>query len=109
MEKDKFIKFIERIKRQWRFMEELNTLSRQYGGDYIDPPDLCGECVDLLSIIMKDEGEWISYFAWELDWGEKYEPGWVTDGEKNIRLKTFDDLYALLIDDPVYEPEVKNE
>lgn len=45
-----------------------------------------------------EENDWIGYFAFELDWGEKYTPGKVKDQDGNeIPLATYEDLYVLLV------------
>ena len=59
--------------------------------------------IKLLSIIMEDESGWISYFIYELEFGEKYEDGDITATDKDgkevmIPMKTIDDLYQVLID-----------
>lgn len=59
--------------------------------------------IKLLSIIMEDESSWISYFIYELEFGEKYEDGDITATDKDgkevvIPMKTIDDLYQVLVD-----------
>lgn len=59
--------------------------------------------IKLLSIIMEDESGWISYFIYELEFGEEYEDGDITATDKDgkevmIPMKTTDDLYQVLID-----------
>lgn len=59
--------------------------------------------IKLLSIIMEDESGWISYFIYELEFGEKYEDGDITATDKDgkeviIPMKTIDDLYQVLVD-----------
>lgn len=59
--------------------------------------------VELLSTLMEDESGWISYFIYELEFGEKYEDGDVIATDKNgneviIPMKTVDDLYNVLVD-----------
>lgn len=52
---------------------------------------------DLLVSTMKDTSEWIEYWLYELDCGNKYRPSSVTDVRgKPIKIKTIADLYALL-------------
>ena len=59
--------------------------------------------INLLSIIMEDESGWISYFVYELEFGEKYEDGDITATDKDgkeviIPMKTIEDLYQVLVD-----------
>ena len=51
----------------------------------------------MLRDITHDENDWIGYYIYELDWGEKYEDGMITDEFGNIvPLRTYDDLINLL-------------
>lgn len=63
-------------------------------------PLLVSNVTELLSFIMGDnDNDWISYWLWELNFGEDYRPGCVVDSDgKDIPLKTIDDLYDLLVD-----------
>lgn len=58
-----------------------------------------GVIMNLLCQEFHDEkDDWIGYFAFELDWGKDYSPGAVTDKEgKEIPLATYEDLYAVLV------------
>jgi len=54
--------------------------------------------VRLLEAVFKDKGEWIQYFLYQLDWGEKYEDGCITDIDGSfIRLSTIRELYDFLL------------
>lgn len=53
--------------------------------------------VDLLAEVMDDKDEWISYFIYELDFGQNWKEGTVTEKDgTDIRLQTPEDLYILL-------------
>jgi hypothetical protein len=52
--------------------------------------------LDLLKSTMKDSYEWIDYWLYELECGEKYRTGSITQNGKYIKLRTIADLYALL-------------
>lgn len=56
--------------------------------------------IELLSIIMKDTEEWISYWFYDLDCGQKATDDTVTsfDGEP-IPIRTPRDLWNLLVED----------
>ena len=46
---------------------------------------------------MCDTGGWISYFIYELEYGEKYRDGSVVDGDgTNIDISDIDKLYDFL-------------
>ena len=53
---------------------------------------------DLLDIERNDlYGTDIDYYMWELDFGEKWEPGTITDSEGNdIPLRNSEDLWELI-------------
>ena len=50
----------------------------------------------LLKSTMKDSYEWIDYWLYELECGEKYQNDSVLFNKKPCKLKTIADLYALL-------------
>ena len=54
--------------------------------------------IKILMVAMDDHFEDIEYFVYELDYGRKYKPGMVTDGDgKDIDLSTEDRLYDWLM------------
>ena len=68
-----------------------------YGKCYIYTKYALPGLIKLLESIMQDKCEWIKYWLYELDCGEKYRPSSITDNQgKPIKLKTIADLYALL-------------
>lgn len=61
-----------------------------------------GGCIDdvlmLLQKMFNDTEEWISYWVYELKWGNDYEPGCVRNADgSNIELATIRDLFNFLI------------
>lgn len=65
-------------------------------------PTLAGNVVELLSKATGDDNDWIGYWVYELDCGEKYSEGTVTDTDgRNIRLKTISDLWDLLCENDI--------
>lgn len=53
--------------------------------------------IELLQKIMNDQTEMIAYFVYELDFGRKYHPGYVTDeNEDEVNLSTAENLYEYL-------------
>lgn len=60
-------------------------------------PSLMWCVTDLLSLATGDESGWIAYWVYELDFGRRYEDGTIQDSDgKNIKLKTVEDLWALI-------------
>lgn len=54
--------------------------------------------VNILQSAMEDKNDWIGYWLYDLEYGNKYKPGMIKDkNKKNIKLKTVNDLYNLLI------------
>jgi len=54
--------------------------------------------LDILIDTFKDEGDWISYFCFDLDFGKKYEKGMITDIDDNdINLGNAENLYEFLM------------
>lgn len=66
--------------------------------------DLTGEVIDcvlsLLKVSMNDETDLISYFCYDLNFGEKWYEGCVADKDgTDLVLKSVDDLYKILCED----------
>lgn len=54
--------------------------------------------LDLMKLIMNDDGDWISYYIYDLDFGSNYRDGTIIDKDnKDIKLRTASDLYDLLL------------
>lgn len=59
--------------------------------------DLFSEYLRLLKMIFNDTTDWIGYYIYELDFGEAYYDGAVTNPDgSTIKLETYEDLYELL-------------
>ena len=99
MSKGSFCKVMDSYKSMWNFTDEMNELFDKYKCDGNIYPPVCTETViDLLEFIFDDKDEWIGYWAWELDFGGRYEDGDVRSSDGSIiPLKTTEDLYNLLV------------
>jgi len=109
MNKELFIETMNYIQslqeKQLKVYDCLSELEEDGGAPFIYS-GVIDYIVYLLKEIMNDESEWISYYLWEIDSGKDYKPGCVTEVDgRNIRLKTAEDLYSLITDDPIYEEE----
>lgn len=67
----------------------------------IDVSELVDELIDsyfqLLKYSTNDETELITYFCYDLDFGENYTPGCITDAnDKEVRVQDSEDLYNVL-------------
>lgn len=61
-----------------------------------------GGCIDdvlmLLQKMFRDTEEWLTYWVYDLDWGNDYKPGCVENEDgSNIELETMRDLYDFLL------------
>ena len=99
MSKETFFEVMRNYKTMFEFTDEMNELFRKYQSDGEIYPPMCTEIViDLLEFIFNDKNQWIQYWTLELDFGERYEDGYVKDKDGHtIPLKTSKDLYDLLI------------
>lgn len=102
--KEEFKDAIEYVKLVIALQDDVYDLCRKFNNNTEDIADIqfpTGQTkiIDLLSLILRDEEEWISYFVYELEFGMKYQPGYITDPNgHDIPLKTVDDLWNLLMD-----------
>lgn len=53
-------------------------------------------CLKILKDAMEDKDDWISYWIYELNCGKNYKPGTITQNDKDIKLKTINDLYKCI-------------
>ena len=104
MTKEKFIEIINEIQELHKYEEDLYALNRRYEADF-QFPTLEDTVVKLLEEIFHcpiDEyvGSDISYFIYELDFGQEWEPGMIIDESGNdIDLSTTEKLYDYLVKD----------
>jgi hypothetical protein len=99
--------FFDHIEALQDFSEMLDAVYTATNGgiDLCNLVTLEGNLVDLLETIMDDRGEWISYWAWELEFGKKYRPGCVTDNGVDVDISTTEKLYDFLVSE--HEGRVK--
>lgn len=53
--------------------------------------------VDAIKEAMGDKDDWIGYFIYELDWGNKAKKDSVQVKGKNVPCKTLENLYDLIV------------
>ena len=103
MNKELFVSTINSIKKQIEIDKKNSSMLQEM---FPDDSIYCGynnsELFNALNKIlkesMKDEYDWIDYFIYELDFGEKYYDGCVLDKDKStINLSTVENLYEFLI------------
>ena len=103
--KKEFVDIINRLRESSDLVDKVDTLFRESRENV--ECDFCNAAglqishepivVNLLQKIMRDEGEDISYFIYELDYGRDYEPGCVTNGNGIVDMGTPEALYELLV------------
>ena len=99
---EQFTNFINFIKDRDEAMNKINKLFTNEFEDSIFYPYFRYEAqfVKLLELTMHDNGDYISYFLYELNFGEKWEPGCIIDENDNdIPLGTIVDLYNILVEE----------
>ena len=106
MDYERFKKTIEEIKYMDKFQDKISVLCAEFNHENkmgeeltIWFPTLVCTVINLLEYIFDDEEtRWISYFIFDLEYGEKYEDGMVTEEDGSIvKLATIKDLYDMLM------------
>lgn len=98
-----FTNVINNIKDSRRADEEFNKALRLiYTDNYIASVAgyLENILVDTLQIVFEDKGDWLGYWLWECDFGSSITKDSVHIDGVPYRLKTIEDLYYFLINQP---------
>ena len=100
MSKDLFIESINYVKdlmkEQERFNDLLHEIDGEFGGGYIHSKSI-DFILHLVKELSNDKYDNISYYCWELDFGDKYEEGCITEEDGTpIPLSTPEDLWNLI-------------
>ena len=98
--REEFIKVINRIRTLDKFYDKINNffIDNEIDGTIMGWPDLAPELVGTLSRMYEDDNDWISYFCYEIWFGEGYAPGSITAADgTDIPLGDAGDLWDLLI------------
>lgn len=91
-----FERCIEQIKECFEFFDSLYAL----GIDTAELPfdRVCGDLVDLLEIEMGDtRNHWISFFIYNMDFGNRADEVTVMNNGKEISLSNIEELWELLV------------
>lgn len=98
MTKQDFCECMELIKEQYDRCDKLNDGIYELfgGGDKLwDTLNINTE-IKIMSKAMGDKNEWIEYYIYECNWGSVDNDVRI-DG-KSVSLKTYEDLYELIVD-----------
>ena len=103
--KEEFVDIINRLRESSNLVDKVDTLFRESRENV--ECDFCNAAglqishepivVNLLQKMMRDKGEDISYFIYELDYGRDYMHGCVTDSNGIVDMGTPEALYELLV------------
>lgn len=103
--KEEFVDIINRLRESSDLVDKVDALFRESRENV--ECDFCNGAglqishepivVDLLQKVMRDKGEDISYFIYELDYGRDYKHGSVTDSNGIVDMGTPEVLYELLV------------
>lgn len=83
---------IDDIRQTVEWQNKLDDL--MYGTCHV--PDCVETVLELLSEVCKDDEGWIDYYVFDLNFGEKYQPGMVQVNGSPRALITTDDLYDIV-------------
>lgn len=110
--KDKFVEIINRLKNYNNLQDKINDLFKENIDnkemDFMNAGSICigHESVVVYLLEKMFDTDTISYFIYELDYGEKYKAGCVLDENMNeIDLSTPEKLYDYLVQDIESEGE----
>ena len=97
--KENFIKYINRIKELREIEDEINLAGEKLGL-FISFADHEQLTMDILTDAFDDFADgWISYFVYELSFGDNWSEGKIRDENgEDIPLRNADELYDLLMD-----------
>lgn len=93
---DTFKRCIKRIQQGVEFFDSLYALGIDVAG--VPSDRICDELINLLEITMSDTRNcWISFFIYNMDFGNRADEVTVMDNGKKISLSNIKELWELLI------------
>lgn len=98
MNKEEFIKYIEDLKEDWDYYDELNEVAIKYNRDdsIIILPNSFDISIKLLMYIMKDEYKIIEWWIYEKNFGQDNELNLYDKNNNIINVNTAEELYNYL-------------
>lgn len=97
-EKAQFCKLLKAMKNLDKKQDKIYSVLQETCEDsalYL--PSVKNDIISYLTECFHDKSEWIWYFICDLDYGTAWKPGMVTYDGKDYSLKTYEELYDLLI------------
>ena len=97
--KDQFVDAINDIKEYQRKLDNIQSVLEENCEESIFwPPSLESTLINVLSMMFNDENDNIGYFIYDLNFGEYWEPGYITDVDgTDIKMQTAENLYDYLV------------
>lgn len=100
--KEEFVKTINAIKEYNDKIDAIQTVLEENCEEAIFwPPSLQNDLINVLKDVFNDTSDYdgmIEYFIYELEFGDKWQSGYITDNGKDIKMQTAEDLYDYLVD-----------
>jgi len=103
MTKELFVSSINALKKQLEhdnnFVESMHkAFPDTFDGNLLyNNSFLVDQILEILKTQLNDNGDWIEYFIYELDFGKKYKPGCATNADgSHIDISTAGKLYEFL-------------
>lgn len=98
MTEENFISLIDALKKQKEYDETCSRKLKDVFGEYVSYNNdyLVDSIIDFLVQELNDKSEWITYYIFELDFGELNYRLKVHENGKEIPLKTAEDLWNIL-------------
>lgn len=91
---EKFKKIINQLKQEDKYIDKCSDIGFDGLLDFIPSYDIV---IDLLSLIFKDDGEWLSWWIFDNEFGLNGHKAWDENGELLSDLDTVKGIYNLLI------------
>lgn len=98
--KTEFCKVMSEFKKAREAEKRVDQIAKDMGSDFlqIDLTYLGGPLTTVLDKMFDSDDHDVEYFCWELDFGDDYHPGDVTDKDGNeIDFSTAEKLYDYLV------------
>lgn len=98
IDKNKFVKYINKLIQLNEIEDDINKSLQKLGKDFngINFGEYTSLILEILKDAFSDKSEWIDYWVYELDYGKNYKKGTISIDNKDIKLKTPNDLYDLI-------------
>jgi len=95
--KEKFIVYINKIKELRDIYDAINEAGSKLEMFTIYDTEYESLIVNILQDTFDDKDDWIGYFIYELDFGDKWEEGCVINNGVDMSLRNAGELYDILV------------